>query len=67
MGAQREEDSQAPNDKAPQEGQGVKTITPALVAQIADKVYAQLLFDWRIERERYHLGIGRQFTGQGGW
>ncbi len=46
-------------------GQAAAEITPALVQEIADKVYALWLADLKIERERLRL-TGRRQTGQGG-
>ena len=42
-------------DNAPEKtsGTNIKTITPALVRQIADKVYALWRRDLQIERERW--------------
>ena len=42
-------------------------ITPELVTEVADKVYAMLLLELRIERERHRLPDRRLFYGQGGW
>jgi hypothetical protein len=39
------------------------TITPEMVRQVADKVYARLLLDLRIERERQRLP--RRQVGRG--
>ena len=42
-------------------------ITQELVSQIADKVYAMLLMELKIEKERQRLPLGRPFADQGGW
>jgi hypothetical protein len=44
-----------------------RTITPELVNQVADKVYAMLLFDLRIEQERERSSLRKPFAEQGGW
>ncbi len=46
-------------------GQETTEITPALVQEIADKVYALWLADLKVERERLRL-TGRRQSGQGG-
>lgn len=46
-------------------GQKIAEITPALVQEITDKVYALWLADLKIERERLRLTGHRPF-GQGG-
>ena len=42
-------------------------ITQELVNQISDKVYAMLLLDLKIEKERHRLPLQRPFADQGGW
>lgn len=42
-------------------------ITQELVNQIADKVYAMLLMELKIEKERHRLPLRRPFADQGGW
>lgn len=42
-------------------------ITQDLVNQIADKVYAMLLMELKIEKERHRLPLRRPFADQGGW
>lgn len=42
-------------------------ITQELVNRIADKVYAMLLSDLRIEQERGRSSLRKPFAEQGGW
>lgn len=42
-------------------------ITPELVVKVADKVYALLLQELRIETERQRLPHRGPLDGQGGW
>lgn len=44
-----------------------RTITPELVNRVADKVYAMLLSDLRIEQERERSSLRKPFAEQGGW
>ena len=44
-----------------------RAITPELVNQVADKVYAMLLSDLRIEQERERSSLRKPFAEQGGW
>jgi hypothetical protein len=50
-------------EQVPREGR----VTPQLVAEVADKVYAMLLNDLRIGNERHRLLPGRSLRRQGGW
>ncbi len=59
-------DNRNANDPVQEEALRESRITPELVDEIADKVYAMLLLDLRIERERQHLPQ-RPLYGQGGW
>jgi hypothetical protein len=48
-------------------GSASGTITQGLVDQIADKVYAMLLSDLKIEQERGRISRRKPFAEQGGW
>jgi hypothetical protein len=53
-----------PNGAGGTSGDGNTVLTPELVRKVADKVYAMLLLDLRLERERHnsprrHSGAGR--------
>jgi hypothetical protein len=48
-------------------GRGSSTITQELVNRIADKVYAMLLSDLKIEEERGRSSLRKPFAEQGGW
>lgn len=43
------------------------TITQELVERIADKVYAMLIAELKIEQERGRSSFPKPFTEQGGW
>lgn len=58
-----------PGETGPPEGTspGMQSITPELVDEIADKVYAMLLLDLAIESERRRPPSTEALGIQGGW
>jgi len=51
---------------SPDGGQSAGALTPELVNKVAEKVYAMLLLDLKIERERRRTSSGNPWSGQGG-